>query len=81
MDVHMPEMDGIETTLAIRSREKLSGAHLPIIAMTAAAMKGDLDKCIAAGMDGYVTKPVTREALHAAVETAGVGTLVVEGVS
>jgi len=80
MDVHMPEMDGIETTLAVRSREKLSGTHLPIIALTAAAMKGDLDKCIAAGMDGYVSKPVTREALLAAVENATADPLVAESV-
>ena len=80
MDVHMPEMDGIETTLAIRSRERLSGAHLPIIAMTAAAMKSDLDKCIAAGMDGFVSKPVTRETLYAAVENTTATALMAESV-
>jgi two-component system sensor histidine kinase/response regulator len=58
MDVQMPEMDGLAATAAIRESEKLSGAHLPIFAMTAHAMKGDREQCMAAGMDGYMTKPV-----------------------
>jgi len=58
MDVQMPEMDGLAATGAIRKSEKQSGIHLPIFAMTAHAMKGDRERCIAAGMDGYITKPV-----------------------
>jgi two-component system, sensor histidine kinase and response regulator len=58
MDVQIPEMDGLTATAAIRESEKASGAHLPIFAMTAHAMKGDRDRCLQAGMDGYITKPV-----------------------
>ncbi len=58
MDVEMPEMGGFETTAAIRAIEKKAGGHLPIVAMTAHALKGDRERCLAAGMDGYVSKPI-----------------------
>jgi CheY-like chemotaxis protein len=58
MDVQMPEMDGLAATAAIREIEKKRGTHLPIFAMTAHAMKGDRERCLEAGMDGYITKPV-----------------------
>ncbi len=68
MDVQMPVLDGFEATAAIRNRERNSGGHVPIIAMTAHAMAGDLERCLAAGMDGYLTKPVHAKTLFATVE-------------
>ena len=67
MDVQMPEMDGFEATGIIRERERSSGTHLPIIAMTAHNMKGDEERCLAAGMDRYVSKPIQVEQLYAAI--------------
>jgi CheY-like chemotaxis protein len=68
MDVQMPEMDGFEATAAIRQKEEASGLHLPIIAMTAHAMKGDRERCLAAGMDGYVSKPIQAQKLFEVIE-------------
>ena len=64
----MPGMDGFEATSIIRGREKSSGNHLPIIAMTAHAMKGDEERCLAAGMDGYVSKPFQAEEVFATID-------------
>jgi PAS domain S-box-containing protein len=67
MDVQMPEMDGLEATTVIRSHERCAGGRLPIIAMTAHAMKGDRERCLEAGMDGYVAKPIQAQELHEAI--------------
>ena len=68
MDVQMPEMDGLEATKEIRKREKESGGHIRIVAMTADVMKGDRELCIAAGMDGFVAKPLRSRLLYDAIE-------------
>ena len=65
MDCHMPEMDGFEASVAIRKLERLSGRYTPIIAVTALAMAGDRERCIAAGMDDYLPKPIDPERLRA----------------
>jgi CheY-like chemotaxis protein len=68
MDVQMPELDGLDATRQIRFREIKSGGHLPIIAMTAHAMKGDKELCLSAGMDGYLMKPIRAEQLFRQIE-------------
>jgi PAS domain S-box-containing protein len=67
MDVQMPEMDGIEATRRIRNEESNSGTHIPIIAITAHAMKGDRERCLEAGMDGYISKPINKTALSSVI--------------
>jgi CheY-like chemotaxis protein len=67
MDVQMPEMDGLEATANIRAGEQISGAHMPIVALTAHAMSGDRERCIGAGMDDYLSKPVRPGQLTAMV--------------
>ena len=72
MDVQMPEMDGLEATAAIRAREVSSGGpRVPILAMTAYAMAGDSDRCIEAGMDGYISKPINTQELFEIIENLG----------
>ena len=63
MDMQMPRLSGLETTTAIRKREATTGKHLPIIALTANVMKGERERCLESGMDGYLTKPINREEL------------------
>jgi two-component system sensor histidine kinase/response regulator len=63
MDIQMPEMDGLQATAAIRKGEMKSGKHIPIIAMTAHAMVGDKERCLEAGMDDYIAKPIRPEEL------------------
>ncbi len=69
MDIQMPEMDGFEATAAIREKERVGGAHVPIIALTAHAMKGDRERCLAAGMDGYIAKPIRESELQEVIES------------
>jgi two-component system sensor histidine kinase/response regulator len=68
MDVQMPVLGGIDATIAIRAREKVSGGHVRIVAMTAHAMTGDRERCLEAGMDGYLSKPINPQMLFAVVE-------------
>jgi len=65
--VQMPEMDGFAATAGIREREKATGGHVPIVALTAHAMKGDRERCLAAGMDAYLTKPLRVQELFEAI--------------
>jgi PAS domain S-box-containing protein len=67
MDLEMPQMSGFEATAAIRARERETGRHIPILALTAHAMKGDRERCLAAGMDGYVAKPIQARELYQAI--------------
>ena len=69
MDVQMPVMDGVQATAAIRDREKVTGAHIPIIAMTAHAMEGDRERFLGGGMDGYISKPVHSRELFDLIES------------
>jgi PAS domain S-box-containing protein len=79
MDLQMPKMNGFEATAAIREKEKLTGEHVPIIAMTANAMQGDREQCLEAGMDDYLSKPIRSSELFRAVERVA-ETATVEGV-
>jgi CheY-like chemotaxis protein/HPt (histidine-containing phosphotransfer) domain-containing protein len=69
VDVQMPEMDGLQLAAAIREKEKNTEAHLPIIAMTAYAMKGDRERCLEAGMDSYVAKPINSSQLFETIDS------------
>jgi two-component system, sensor histidine kinase and response regulator len=68
MDIQMPEMDGFEATAAIREKEKSTGVRIPLIAMTAHAMKGDRERCLDAGMDEYISKPINAATLFAVID-------------
>ncbi|MGO9738101.1 MAG: response regulator [Desulfomonilaceae bacterium] len=70
MDVQMPEMDGFEATIAIREKEKVTGTHIPIVAMTAHAMVGDKERCLDMGMDGYISKPISSKELEKGIDEA-----------
>jgi CheY-like chemotaxis protein len=67
MDIQMPVMDGFQATAAIREKEQGTGRHLPIVATTAHAIKGDRERCFESGMDGYVAKPIQTEDLFIAI--------------
>ncbi len=68
MDISMPMMNGLEATAAIRAREAAGGGHVPIVGVTAHALKGDRERCLEAGMDDYLSKPISPNALLAKVE-------------
>jgi two-component system sensor histidine kinase/response regulator len=69
MDIQMPKMDGFEATAVVREKEMHDGGHIPIIALTANAMKGDRERCLAAGMDGYLSKPIVSQELDELLAT------------
>ena len=69
MDVQMPQMDGFQATAAIREKEKTTGDHIPIVAMTGYAMKGDRQRCLDGGMDAYICKPIRSQELFDTVES------------
>jgi CheY-like chemotaxis protein len=69
MDIQMPEMDGLQATAMIRERERATGRHIPVIAMTAHALKSDRERCLAAGMDGYIPKPIHPDVLFNTIES------------
>jgi two-component system sensor histidine kinase/response regulator len=69
MDVQMPEMGGFEATAVIREKERRAGGHIPIVALTANAMKGDSERCLSAGMDAYIAKPIRSSELFDAIES------------
>jgi CheY-like chemotaxis protein len=71
LDVQMPELDGFGVTAAIRAKERKTGKHVAIVAMTAHAMKGDRERCLSAGMDDYIAKPITKAALHTVIQRCG----------
>ena len=74
MDIQMPDIDGLQATVAIRDHERLTGLHVPIIAMTAYAMSGDRERCLAAGMDRYIPKPLNVQHLYQTIDEISNGT-------
>ena len=75
----MPKMGGMEATAAIRAREISTGAHIPIVAMTAHAMTGDCERCLEGGMDGYLSKPIKAQLLYSTVEELATPASTTEG--